>query len=107
MGKSKRWCDHVLDVLSHMQNLRKAVYQMQMRGVKAVSEKTKKHCASRAQKYLRRYCLLIAFTSYLLHDYKPPASLVDDHGKSAEEKEQGRRTFTEWLEARAAVKNCI
>ena len=108
--KSKRWCDHVLDVLSHMQNLRKAVYQMQIRGAKAVNEKSKKVCYHRAEHYLQRYCLLIAFTSYLLHDYKPPSSLLGgdgDGGAKSEEKEVHRVSFAEWLKARAAVQNCI
>ncbi len=112
--KSKRWCDHVLDVLSHMQNLRKAVYQMQMRGAKAVNEKSKKVCMHRAEHYLQRYCLLIAYTSYLLHDYKPPNVLVDGGGddaddgvKGSEPKKEQRVSFAGWLKARAAVKNCI
>merc|ERR1712244_21399 len=32
--QAKKWCDEVIDVLSHMQNLRTAIYSMQMRGEK-------------------------------------------------------------------------
>ncbi len=53
----------VIDVLSHMQNLRKD---------KAVNHKSKKHLAHRIKNYLQRYCLLIALTlsiGFHLMDY--------------------------------------
>jgi len=99
--EAKKWCDDVIDVLSHMQNLRKAIYQMKLRSDKTVSDKSRKMLAHRTQNYLQRYCLLIAFASYLLSDYKmPDANAKED----ANVKSSG---FNEWLAERGAVKNCV
>ena len=98
--QAKKWCDEVIDVLSHMQNLRKAIYQMQLRGDKAVSDKSKTLINERAQNYLQRYLMLIAFTSYLLNDYKVKSD--------ANEKEDNDGvSFEDWLDKRGAVTNCI
>ena len=91
--EAKKWCDEVIDALSHMQNLRMAIFQMQLRANKAVSDKSKSLIQERAQNYLQRYSLLIAFSSYLLNDY--------------ENESEDRVTFGNWLGKRGAVTNCI
>eukprot|EP01084_Bolivina_argentea_P074160 134554_1 len=105
--QAKKWCDDVADILSHMQNLRKAIYQMQLRSDKAVNEKSKEHLHQRTQHYLQRYCLLIAFTSYLLNDYHPNTQLSAHYEQKEAEIITMSATFGEWLDERAAVRNCI
>merc|ERR1712003_337889 len=94
---AKKWCDEVIDALSHMQNLRTAIYSMQMRGEKAVSDRSKELIHERTQNYLQRYCLLISFASYLINDYE----------EKSEDEEVERVNFEQWLQKRGAVTNCI
>ena len=63
--------DVVLDKLDHMQNLRRAIFDLNVRVESAVKESSKNRLKHRLLDYLRRYCMLIVVASYLQSAYIP------------------------------------
>ena len=105
---AKKWLDELLDILDHMQNLRTAIYQMKQRASKTIKEKSKKLLYHRSDLYLRRYCSLIAFASYLLTEYKIPNKIkayVNKSNNNSNNNNIKRNSFKNWLESRTVVNN--
>ncbi|ETO36233.1 hypothetical protein RFI_00829, partial [Reticulomyxa filosa] len=113
--KAKQLVDEIIDFVSAMQNLREAIFQLKTRTETSISEKARAHNMHRLVHYLRRYCLLIAFSGYLLTAYEVPKNreaAIQRREKSPASNNTGKTkeykwSFTKWLEQRRDVLNLI